>query len=95
MTQYSTKYFREEIDGVTDFRFARKELTKSGKLWYGTDDYLNKVISVGNMAENDQSKGISYDYQLHFRPVRRDVRDINNLFLAEGLNSFKKEIEKG
>ena len=88
--QFASQYFRPEVKGVGDFRFSKKEATSSGLIFNGSDDFINKIYSVGSLEDNIQ--GVSYDYQLHFSPKRQDVRDIIDRFITNANDSFKKDI---
>lgn len=92
LNSFSKKYFRDEVEHITDFRFAQKELTNESRLWHGVEDYLNKVYTFGKIGDNKTFDGITYDFQVYFNPPRADVRDVSHTFLTEGLSSFKKDI---
>lgn len=89
---FSKKYFKDDIRGITDFRFAQKAPTSRGQLWYGVDDYVNKIYTVGKIEGEDDCKGIVYDFQLYFDPLLPDIRRNSPGFLKEALSSFKKDI---
>lgn len=88
--KFASQYFRPEINGINDFRFSKKEATPSGLIMNGSDDFINKIFSVGNLGDNLQ--GISYDYQIHFAPKRQDVRDTIDHFITKANDGFKKDI---
>lgn len=92
LESFSKKYFKDDIEGITDFRFAKKGPAKTGQMWRGVDDYINKIYSVGKIDSEDECKGITYDFQLHFNPLMPDIRIQTPGFLKEALNSFKKDI---
>ena len=92
LDKFSKKFFKDSMENVTDFRFAQKELTQEGRLWYDVNDYLNRVYTCGKIGDDKPFDGITYDYQLYFNPPRADIRDISPKFLQEGMNSYKKDI---
>ncbi len=92
LNAFSKLFFREEKEGITDFRFAQKELTSEGKLWYDVNDYLNKVYTCGRIGDNKPFDGVTYDYQLYFNPPRQDIREISKRYFEEGMSSFKKDV---
>ncbi len=53
-------------------------------------DFINKIFSVGYIGERVQ--GISYDYQLHFNPIRQDVRDTISNFMTMANTGFANDI---
>ena len=53
-------------------------------------DFINKIYNVGNLGERVQ--GISYDYQLHFNPIREDVRDTISSFMIKANEAFSEDI---
>ena len=87
---FSSKFFNPSVNNIMDFRFSKKEATKSGAVWADNTDFINKIYTVGNLSEG--IKGISYDYQLHFAPLRQDVRDIGAGFITESFNAFNKDV---
>lgn len=89
---FSKKYFKDDIQGITDFRFAQKVPTNNGQLWYGVDDYINKIYTVGKIEGEEDSKGITYDFQLYFDPLLPDIRKNSPGFLKEAILSFEKDI---
>lgn len=91
LEKFSEKYFKDDIQGITDFRFAQKEPTSSGKLWHGTDDYINKIYTVGKIAE-DGFTGITYDFQLYYTPLQSDIRKQCPVFMKKGYEYFKKDV---
>ena len=92
LKSFSQRFFKEGMDNITDFRFAQKELTTEGRLWYDVNDYLNRVYTCGKIGDAKSFDGVTYDYQLYFNPPRADIRDISKDFFAEGMNSFKKDV---
>ena len=87
---FSSKYFNPNVQNILDFRFSKKEGTTKGALYLENSDYINKIITVGNISKD--FIGISFDYQLHFTPIREDVRDVISEFLSNANDSFKEEI---
>ena len=92
--RFSKFFFKEEIKSITDIRISLKDTTKKGKLWRDINDYVNKIITVGDMEDiaDEKYRGITYDFQVYYNPLREDIRDINSDFLEEGLKTFKEEI---
>ncbi len=95
LQKFSAKYFKEDISGINDFRFSKKETSKQGRLWQGTNDYINKIYTVGTITGLEDFQGVSYDFQFHYNPVQRDVRDKIKVFLEEGLKNFENDITLG
>ena len=89
---FSSKYFKANLQGITDFRFAQKEVTKSGTLWYGIDDYINKIYTVGKIDDEKDYRGITYDFQLYYKPLQADIRKKCPEFLKQSLIYFKKDV---
>ncbi len=87
---FATKFFNPSVKNIMDFRFSKKEATKKGSVWSGNGDFINKIFTVGNLSED--IKGISYDYQAHFSPLRQDVRDVSGTFFSDSLSGFKADI---
>lgn len=92
LERFSAKYFKENLQGITDFRFAQKEATKQGQLWHGVDDYINKIYTVGKVDDNKEYKGVTYDFQLHYNPLQPDIRNLCPEFLNQSLLYFKRDI---
>lgn len=88
--EFANKYFNPSVEGITDFRFSKKETTSGGLLLADKSDFVNKIITVGRVSENIQ--GISYDYQIHFLPLRSDVRDSIDSFLSSANTNLCKDI---
>lgn len=89
---FSKKYFKDDIYGITDFRFAQKGPANAGQLWRDVNDYINKIYTVGKVEGEDECKGVTYDFQLYFNPLLPDIRKNTPSFLKEALNSFRKDI---
>jgi len=89
ISKFAKKYFNPELKDVTDFRFSKKEPTKKGSIWANKNDYINKIYTVGS---SDDSKGINYDFQLHFDPPNPDVRDMVNTFIDSSLEGFNNDV---
>lgn len=92
LERFSAKYFKEDIQGITDFRFAQKETTSSGQLWHGVNDYINKIYTVGKIDDEDDIKGLTYDFQLYYKPLQQDIRKRCPVFLNKSLDYFVKDI---
>lgn len=88
--KFASQYFNPSVQNIIDFRFSKKEATVKGKLLTENSDYINKIYTVGNIGADIQ--GVSYDYQLHFYPLRQDVRDIINKFIKDADEGFKQDI---
>lgn len=61
MKKYMNYYFNSGIKGISDFRISKKEPTLKGGTISGNSDYINKIITVGAVAE--KYTGLTYDYQ--------------------------------
>lgn len=90
ISKFADKYFNPSVGGITDFRFSKKEPTSGGLALIDKSDFVNKIFTVGRLGENLQ--GISYDYQLHFLPLRSDVRDSITSFFASAQTNLSKDI---
>ena len=88
--KFASQYFNPSVQNIIDFRFSKKEATIKGKLLTENCDYINKIYTVGNIGPDIQ--GVSYDYQLHFYPLRQDVRDIISKFIKDADEGFNKDI---
>lgn len=88
--QFASKFFNPSVQNIMDFRFSRKEPTDKGRLLTENSDFVNKIFTVGSFSDGVQ--GISYDYQLHFLPLRQDVRDTISPFLANSATAFNEDI---
>ena len=90
LLSFSSKYFKPTVQNIMDFRFSKKEATSQGKLISDNTDFINKIFTVGNLKNEFQ--GISYDYQMHFNPLREDVRDVIVSFINKADNDFTIDI---
>lgn len=90
MSKFTSIYFKPSVQGIRDFRFSKKESTTKGLLLSDNGDFVNKIYSVGNIGEKKQ--GISYDFQLHFNPIRQDVRDTIGIFLNMANSNFTSDV---
>lgn len=90
ISKFGAKYFNPTVQGITDFRFSKKEAVGKSLALSGTSDFVNKIFTVGTFAENVQ--GITYDYQLHFSPLREDVRGTIGGFLEAAGKDFISDI---
>ena len=88
--QFASKYFKPSVHDIIDFRFSKKEATDKGRVLSENSDFINKIFTVGNITDGIQ--GISYDYQLHFSPLREDVRDTISSFLLSSKAGFDSDI---
>lgn len=88
--QFASKFFNPSVQNIIDFRFSKKEATDKGRVLSDNTDFINKIFTVGNIADGIQ--GISYDYQLHFSPLREDVRDTISSFLSNSKTGFDSDI---
>lgn len=92
LERFSGKYFKESIQGITDFRFAQKEVVSSGQLWHGVDDYINKIYTVGKIDDEEDMRGLTYDFQLYYKPLQQDIRKKCPIFLKKSLDYFIRDI---
>lgn len=90
MARYISKYFKTGLDGISDFRFSKKEPTKRGLLLSEREDYINKIFTFGSISDNQI--GITYDYQLHFVPPREYVNNEISGFLTSGFKAFQEDL---
>lgn len=88
---FTSQYFKPEVKDVCDFRLSMKESTVEGALFVENSNYINKIITVGEMEKS--TTGISYDYQLHYNPLMPDIRQCNaSAFLTTGFEKFVKDV---
>ena len=87
---FSSKFFLPSVADILDFKFSKKEPTVKGNLFVRNNDFVNKIYTVGNVKTDTQ--GISYDYQLHFDPLREDVREEIEKFILNADANFKNDI---
>ena len=90
ISEFADKYFTPSVSEITDFRFSKKETTAGGLALADKSDFVNKIFTVGRLGE--KLSGISYDYQLHFLPLRSDVRDCISEFLSSAQTNLGKDI---
>lgn len=88
--KFSSQYFNPTVGDIMDFRFAKKEGTVKGSLFAENSDFINKIYTVRNMDEN--TRGILYDYQAHYIPVRADVRDCIDKFITNANDNYNSDI---
>lgn len=86
---FSSKYFVPEYKNIVDFRFSKKEASTKAVM-KGTDNYINKIITVGSIGRD--RIGISFDYQYFYEPNREYIQNDVNRVLDNGKKSFEKEI---
>lgn len=91
--RFSSKYFNPSVQNIMDFRFSKKEATVKGAVFSDNTDFINKIFTVGNIS--DSLRGISYDFQMHFSPLRADVRDTIETFVTSSYTNFKNDIIEG
>ncbi len=58
-------------ESITDFRFSKKETTPAGLAQKDTNNYVNKIITIGKLG--DSKSGISYDYQYFYSPFNAEL----------------------
>lgn len=92
ISKYSSSLFKPEMKGINDFRFSRKEPSVKGGSLDGTDDYINKIITVG--AVPDDKLGITYDYQYIFEPPKKDVSKDVKKIISNAKKSFNSYIDQ-
>ncbi|MFQ9516738.1 MAG: hypothetical protein ACLRZ9_13065 [Eubacterium sp.] len=91
MKKFVSKYFKPEINGVSEFRFSMKEENNSALYWKNTDNYINKIFNIGKVIDGNKN-GIVYDYQLYFSPIQADIRDKCSTFLKQGKHKFDVDV---
>lgn len=87
--RFAKNYFKPEVTDICDFRFSRKEPTIKGSVFKETENYFNKIYTVGNI--NDML-GLSYDFQLHMVPAQADIRDTIKAFIPSSKSHFDKDV---
>lgn len=90
LSLFASKYFKDEIKGISDIRFAKKEAALSAS-FSGKDDFVNKIFSIGLIGDRDFS-GFSYDYQIHLVPAREGIDDIIRVVLTSGFKTLESEM---
>lgn len=81
---------KDNCESITDFRFSKKEASNAGVMQNNKDNYINKIITVGNLGNG--MNGISYDYQYFFAPPDAQAgRKVNEIF-TESLESLSRDI---
>lgn len=88
--KFASQYFNPSVQNIMDFRFSKKEATAKGALLSDNSDFVNKIYTVGNVGNS--LKGVSYDYQMHFNPLRQDVRDTISSFVNDSYANFTSDI---
>lgn len=88
--QFAGKFFLPTINNISDFRFSQKMGTVKGTLFSENSDFLNKIYTVGNVSE--EIKGVMYDYQQHYHPLRSDVRNEIGKVLSKSYDSFQEDV---
>lgn len=89
ISNFKKRYFMKP-DEVTDCRFAIRSTTCKGLLFAGTNDYINKIYTVGEIDESIH--GVSFDYQLYFNPAQPDISKKIGAFLKTSRECFFEEI---
>lgn len=79
-------------DSITDFRFSKKETTTPGLIQKDKDNYINKIITVGNLGENE--RGISYDFQYFFIPPTAEADKKLDALFETAIQSLETDIFK-
>lgn len=93
--KFTNKYFKDSVQGITDFRFAVKGPSKDSLLWKTSNNYINKMYTLGNIFGDSDERGITYDFQLHLNPILPDLREKSDVVLNEALKSFEIDVIKG
>ena len=88
--KFAAQYFNPSVQNIMDFRFSKKEPTVKGTVFSENSDFINKIFTVGRVSDN--IKGISYDYQLHFTPLREDIRNEIEKFISNSQKDFGSDI---
>lgn len=77
-----------KFSNVNSIRFSEKDTTKTGNLFKGTDDYINKLYSlaiINNIAI------FSYDYQHYFNPLKSIFKQCE---MSKVVEQAEKALEK-
>ena len=90
VTKFTSQFFKPELSEVLDCRFSKRCTVPQSLTFSGTDDYINKIYSVGNA--NEKSRGISFDYQLFFNPPIVDIKPRAARFFENSKTAFYDEI---
>ncbi|MEH2935806.1 hypothetical protein [Acutalibacter sp. JLR.KK004] len=88
--KFAGKFFLPTISNISDFRFSQKMGTVKGTLFSENSDFINKIYTVGNVSE--EIKGVMYDYQQHYHPLRSDVRSEIGKVLSKSYDSFQEDV---
>lgn len=89
---FKKQYFAKDVDEITDCRFAIRTSTPEGLALVGNDNYINKIYTVGSVDET--VRGISFDYQLYFRPAQPEIATKASKFFEDSKKAFFAEIFK-
>lgn len=86
-----TRFLNEkECKEITDFRFSKKETTPAGSLRLDKSDYINKIVTVGEIESAHH--GVSFDYQNHFIPARAEIGRRIDGFFSDAVTAFQKDM---
>lgn len=92
VTKFTSQYFKPELSEVLDCRFSKRCTVPQALTFSGTNDYINKIYSVGNVSP--EFRGISFDYQLFFNPPIVDVKPRVAKYFENSKTAFFEEIYK-
>ena len=92
VTKFTSQYFKPELSEVLDCRFSKRCTVPQALTFSGTNDYINKIYSIGNVSK--ESRGISFDYQLFFNPPVVDVKPRVAKYFENSKTAFFEEIYK-
>lgn len=83
----------KNFSNTNSIRFSEKDLTPKGRIFKGTNDYINKLYSL---AIDDNNKAVfSYDYQYYFSPLKSIFKQCEFEKVVElSKNALEKDILK-
>lgn len=80
----------KESKEITDFRFSKKETTLAGSIRMDKNDYINKIVSIGEIEP--AIVGISFDYQMLFMPPRAEIHNLLDSFFKDAFTALQKDV---
>ena len=92
ITAFTSQYFKPELSEILDCRFSKRAPAPRALTLSGTNDYINKIYSVGPIGA--EARGISYDYQLFFDPPIVALETHATKFFNNSKEEFFSEIFK-
>lgn len=90
MNLFKGKVLSQNIQDVTDFRFAQKSTTIVGITFQDKNDFINRIYSIGGLQGGN--KGISYDFQYYFSPPNAQAEKIIENLFKTAFNNFETDV---